>query len=273
MGSTDEFFSHAVIEHSAPAPDVTFAAGDCDRAQCSRAWRSPCAPKFAERTQDETLHPENHAKSGVHKLKKNNSTFSAFEDGSAPVPASKLPKEKEFVAMWKLLNKEVDLGEPTEISKDIVDTVYWVDINLAMKKGLKFYQIRSNAIILHETLPAYCIPKVVRMETGEIKNEKVYTSPRPPPKISLKQEWKRELGSEVAQRPEKQVVQQFKSFQSNQSIPNPDHDRTGQPVVGTDTRTVQDGRKRLVPRRSMLILFTKKLFLRKERRDPLLKRV
>ena len=34
------------------------------------------------------------------------------------------------------------------------NTVYWVDINLALKKGLKFYQTRSNAIILHETLPA-----------------------------------------------------------------------------------------------------------------------
>ena len=34
-------------------------------------------------------------------------------------------------------------------------TVYWVDINLALKKGLKFYQTRSNAIILHEALPAY----------------------------------------------------------------------------------------------------------------------
>ena len=29
--------------------------------------------------------------------------------------------------------------------------------NIAMKKGLKFYQTRSNAIILYETLPAYCI--------------------------------------------------------------------------------------------------------------------
>ena len=44
------------------------------------------------------------------------------------------------------------------------NTVYWVDINLALKKGLKFYQTRSNAIILHETLPASCIPKVVRMK-------------------------------------------------------------------------------------------------------------
>ena len=50
------------------------------------------------------------------------------------------------------------------------NTVSWVDINLALKKGLKFYQTRSNAIILHETLPAYCIPKDVRMETGEVSS-------------------------------------------------------------------------------------------------------
>ena len=37
------------------------------------------------------------------------------------------------------------------------DAVFWVDINLAIRKRLKFYQTRSNAII-HETLPAYCIP-------------------------------------------------------------------------------------------------------------------
>ena len=65
--------------------------------------------------------------------------------------------------------------------------------NFALKKGLKFYQTRSNAIILHETLPACCIPKVVRMETGEVIYEKVYTSPRLPPKISLKHDWMREL--------------------------------------------------------------------------------
>ena len=31
------------------------------------------------------------------------------------------------------------------------NTVYWVDINFALKKRLNFYQARSNAIILHET--------------------------------------------------------------------------------------------------------------------------
>ena len=76
-------------------------------------------------------------------------------------------------------------------------------------------------------------------------------SPRPPPKISLKHDWKRELGSEHAQRSE--VGQPSRSSQSSQPIPNPSRDRSGQsvvrtdrsgqPVVGADTRTVQDGRK------------------------------
>ena len=115
------------------------------------------------------------------------------------------------------------------------NTVYWVDINLALKKGLKkSYQTRPNAIILHETLPAYCIPKVVRVETGEVIYEKVYASPRPPPKISLKHDWMKDLGSEVARQPEGEVAQQAKSSQSSLPNPNPDHDRTGKPVVCRD---------------------------------------
>ena len=94
----------------------------------------------------------------------------------------------------------IDLGAPRlawyhqKKWKTHQNTVYWVDINFALKKGLKFYQTRSDAIILHETLPAYCIPKVVRMETGEIIYKKVFASPRPPPKISLKHDWMEGLG-------------------------------------------------------------------------------
>ena len=103
---------------------------------------------------------------------------------------------------------KIDLEAPRraqylhKASKRHQDAVYWVDINLAMKKGLKFYQTRSNAIILHETLPAYCIPKVVRMDTAEFKYEKVYASPRPPPKNSMKHDLMNELGSEVARQAE-----------------------------------------------------------------------
>ena len=91
-------------------------------------------------------------------------------------------------------------------------TVSWVDINLALKKGLKFYQTRWNAIFLYDTLPAYCIPKAIMMES-------VYASPRPPPKISFKNNWMKELGSEIA----------GGSEDSQQTQPNPIVS-TGRPV-------------------------------------------
>ena len=125
--------------------------------------------------------------------------------------------------------------------RDIKTQFFWVDINLAITKGLKFYQTRLNAVILLETLPAYCIPTVVRMETGEVIYEKVYMSPRPPPKISMKHEWKREFGSEHAQRSE--VGQLSRSFQSNQPILNPNRERTEKPVIRDDARSVQERRK------------------------------
>ena len=70
------------------------------------------------------------------------------------------------------------------------DTVYWVDQQVAQRKVLKFYQTTSNAIILYDTLLAYCIPKVVVMDFGEIIYKKVYMSPQLPPKISKITGWK-----------------------------------------------------------------------------------
>ena len=99
------------------------------------------------------------------------------------------------------------------------DTVYWVDIQLAQRKGLKFYQTRSNAIILYDTLPACCIPKAIMMGTGEI----IYESPRPTPKISFKDNWMKELGSEVAGDGEN-------SQQTQPETKNPIV-RTGRPVL------------------------------------------
>ena len=60
-------------------------------------------------------------------------------------------------------------------------------------------------------------------------------SPRPPPKISLRHEWTKELGSKVARQPEGEtvrqpegeVVRQTKFFQSTQPTPNPIRDRSG----------------------------------------------
>ena len=93
------------------------------------------------------------------------------------------------------------------------NAVFWVDINLAIREGLTFYQTRSNAIILQGTFPAYCIPKNVRLKTGEVLYERPYLSSRPPPKISLRHDhdWTRgndELGSTVEQQPVGKLVQQ-----------------------------------------------------------------
>ena len=81
--------------------------------------------------------------------------------------------------------QELDLTKPRlalykQKWKRHQDTVCWVGVQLAQRKGLKFCQTRCNTIILYDT-PAYCISKVVVMVSGEIKYQKVYVSPRPPP--------------------------------------------------------------------------------------------
>ena len=55
------------------------------------------------------------------------------------------------------------------------DTVYWVEFQFAQRKGLKFYQTRSNAIILYDTLPTYCISKATVMKSEEIIHRKFPT--------------------------------------------------------------------------------------------------
>ena len=119
------------------------------------------------------------------------------------------------------------------------DAVFWVEIDLAIRKGLTFYQTRSNAIILQGTLPAYCIPKVVRLKIGEVLFEKSYMSPRPPPKISLRHDWTRgevplgstvdqQAGGKVAQQSRGEVSQHATFSQLTQPIPKPICDRSGQ---------------------------------------------
>ena len=127
------------------------------------------------------------------------------------------------------------------------DAVFWVDIDLAIKEGLTFYQTRSNAIILQGTLPAHCIVKVERLKTGEMLYERRYLSPRPPPKISLKHyhNWTRgndELGSTVEHQPDGKLVQQSLgealragSSKPTQSKPNPIGDRTEKLVEQENT--------------------------------------
>ena len=120
------------------------------------------------------------------------------------------------------------------------DTVFWIDIDLGIiKEGLKFYQTRSNAIILQGVLPASCIVRAERLKSGETLYKRQYLSHRPPPKISLRHDlnWTRgndELGSTVEQQPVGKLAQQslgeaprVKLSKPTQSKPNPICDRSG----------------------------------------------
>ena len=114
------------------------------------------------------------------------------------------------------------------------DTVYWVDIQLAQRKGLKFYQTRSNAVLLCDTLPAYCISKTIVMKSEEIIYQKVYVSPRPPPTISYKDNWTCDLDSDVAR--------SSKDIQRIKLKPNTQFSSTGRLVAGWREETLEGTR-------------------------------
>ena len=80
------------------------------------------------------------------------------------------------------------------------NSVYWINLELAQRKGLTFYQRRSNGIFLCDTLPSFCIDKVVSTKSEEIFHDKVYESPRPVSMITLKDDWQRERRHNAAAR-------------------------------------------------------------------------
>ena len=72
-----------------------------------------------------------------------------------------------------LEQEELDLTKPRlavykQAWKVSQDAVYWVDICRAQRMGSKFFQTRSKAIILYDTLPPICFEKVVSRKTEEV---------------------------------------------------------------------------------------------------------
>ena len=111
------------------------------------------------------------------------------------------------------------------------DTVYWVDVQLTQRKGLKFNQTRSNAVILYDTLPACCISKAIVMKSEDIIYQKVYVSPRPPPTISYKDNWMCDLDSDVAR--------SSKDIQRIEPKPNTQLSSTERPVTKGREETLE----------------------------------
>ena len=101
------------------------------------------------------------------------------------IPGGQNPSKRQTVFFLLIDPRDKEYQDPEKIDLNVLrhaqylhnswkkheDAVYWVDIDLAIRKGLTFYQTRSNAIIFQGILPAYCIPKVVRLKTGEVLYE------------------------------------------------------------------------------------------------------
>ena len=86
-----------------------------------------------------------------------------------------------------------------------VDTVYRVYIQFAQRKGLKFYQTRSNAIILCDTLPAYCISKAIVMKSEDIICQKVFAYLDHRRRFPIRDIWTCDLDSDLARSSEDNI--------------------------------------------------------------------
>ena len=123
------------------------------------------------------------------------------------------------------------------------DTVFWINIDQGIiKEGLRFYQTKSNAIILQGVLPPSCIVKAERLKGGELLYTRQYLSPRPPPKIVLRNDldWTKrddDLDYTVEHQSVGKLVQQSLGetvhLDSSKPIQSPktNRDSTGQPVA------------------------------------------
>ena len=60
-----------------------------------------------------------------------------------------------------------DLAPYKSTWKRFQNTVFGCNLKLAQQRGLHFYQTRSNAVILYDTLPAEFIEKTICMKTKD----------------------------------------------------------------------------------------------------------
>ena len=64
--------------------------------------------------------------------------------------------------------------------KRFQNTVFWSNLKLAQERGLQFFQTRSHAVVIFDTLPTACIEKAVCMKTSDELYQKVRWTPRVP---------------------------------------------------------------------------------------------
>ena len=100
----------------------------------------------------------------------------------------KLQKRKTISVLHfsKPLEYDNGMGEtPCELTKPRIapnnfKIRYWCKKKLAQQRGMQFYQTRSHAMVLCNTLPAICIEKALCVKTQEELYQKVRLTPRLP---------------------------------------------------------------------------------------------
>ena len=101
------------------------------------------------------------------------------------------------------------------------NTVYWVDIKI-IQKNCSIRRDRTLSFFTTHSRPVVFL-KLFGWKLEISKTKKYFSSPRPPPKISLKHDWMKEWDSEVARQPEGEVARQAKSSQSTEPNSNRNH--------------------------------------------------
>ena len=97
------------------------------------------------------------------------------------LPEEGIQKEGRQAVFFTAVNRmtEPQKDEPYDVTKPrkvpyktkwnvYQDAVYWINLKNAQEKGLAFWQTRSNAVILHDSVPADGLGKVVSTRTEEI---------------------------------------------------------------------------------------------------------
>ena len=86
-----------------------------------------------------------------------------------------------------------DLSVPRNVHhystwKHVQDVVYWVKLSRVQDQGLRFWQTKSHAIIVHNPLPPDCIFNFIA-KNGERTLFERLSTPRPAAKITLRSTW------------------------------------------------------------------------------------
>ena len=185
---------------------------------------------------------------------------------------SKFEKNKQYssclLILWVKSHKDPDVIDMSiqrlaQCMEKHQEAVYWADIHLAIEKELTFYQTRSNATILHETLPTHCIPKVFfgwKLEKSKTRKCTCHLGLRQRSHWSTngRENWVQNMLNNQKTDSYLEVSNRTKKI-FNEFV-----ERTGKPVITHDVITVQNEWKTSRSQKIDVNFFTKNLILQRK---------